>query len=127
MRRAALSGPPGGAESPALLLYDLLRILVGTHAEQTRVPQFAMHGPLDEPYLNDDLRTHPVSLAGKTFRLRERRLVDGDCVEPFSQVEQELRVEAGADLSGENEVVAIVLRLTLRTPRALSRGVVADQ
>src|SRR5215467_733508 len=91
--------------------------------------QLAMHGPLDEPDLNDDLRTHPVSLAGKAFRFRERRLVDGDGVEPLSQVEQELCVEARADLAGEDEVAIMVIPDEKRAEthaRALRIGESAD-
>src|SRR5436189_177404 len=74
--------------------------------------------PFDEPDLYDDLGTNPVSVTGQARAFRERRLLDGESVETCSQIEQALRVEPRADLAGECEVVALVLRLGLRIPRA---------
>ena len=52
--------------------------------------------------LHDDLRPHPVrAQARQALGLRERRLRDLERVEPRAQVEQQRRVEAGADLPGE--------------------------
>ena len=89
------------------LSHDVARGLVGAEAEQARVAQLAVHRPLDERHLHDDLRPHPVRAhARQPVGLRERRRRDLERVEPRAQVEQELGVEAGADLAGEDEVVA---------------------
>ena len=70
--------------------------------------QLAVHGPLDECDLHDDLGPHPVRAQARQSRgLRERRLRDLESVEPGTQVEQQLGVEAGADLAGKDEVVAV--------------------
>ena len=52
-------------------------------------------------------RTQCARRRGRPMALRERRLRDLERVEPRAQVEQQLRVEAGADLAGEDEVVAV--------------------
>src|SRR5262249_55737839 len=71
--------------------------------------QLSVHRPLDEPDLHDHLRTNPVAVTGEALAVRERRLLDGKSIETSSQIEQELRVEAGADLAGEDEVVGVVV------------------
>src|SRR5262252_3637270 len=83
--------------------------------------------PLDEPDLDDDCGTNPMAVAGQAFAFRERRLLDGKFVEKCPQFQQEPGVEAGADLAGESEVLVVVFRSVLRTPRAWSGGVVADE
>ena len=65
--------------------------LVEAHAEQARVAQLAVHGPLDERDLHDDLRPHPV----RARRGRPVARVNGDCrdldgVEAGAQIEQQL-------------------------------------
>ena len=58
--------------------------------------------------LHDDLGPHPVrTQSRKALRLRERRLVDLDRIEPRAKIEQQPRVEAGANLPREHEVVAL--------------------
>ena len=44
---------------------------------------------------------------GRPTASRERRRRDLGRVEPRAQIEQQLRVEAGSDLSGEDEVAAV--------------------
>ena len=87
---------------------DLARALVGAHAEQTRVTQLAVDGPLDERDLDDDLAAAPSARAAAAAL----RLVNGGCrissaIERRAQSQQQLRVEAGADLAREDEVVAV--------------------
>src|SRR4030095_5440143 len=71
-------------------------------------PQFAVAGPLGEGDLNDDRRLDPVRpQTRQADRLRERRRVERDRVEPGAQVEEQFRVEARADLAREDEVVSL--------------------
>ena len=77
-------------------------------AEQPRMAQLAVHRPLDEGDLHDDLGPHPVRAQA---RQADAPCVNGgfgdlERVEPRAQVEQQLGVEARADLAGEDEVVA---------------------
>src|SRR5439155_5580075 len=90
------------------LAHYVARVLVEADAEQPRMPQLAVHGPLDEGDLHDDLRARPMrAQAGQPLRARERRRRDLDPIEPRAQIEQQLRVEAGADLAGEHEIVLL--------------------
>jgi len=57
-----------------------------------------MHRPFDEPDLHDDLGLNPTAATRQPLAFRERRLLDRERVETFSQIQQELRVETGADL-----------------------------
>src|SRR3984893_1626840 len=94
------------------------------------MPQLAVHGPLDEADPHDQLRTYPVrAQARQPLRLRERRYRQLDRVESRAQIEEQLRVEAGADLSHEDEIVAVVVADEQRTEtgaRALRIGKAAD-
>src|SRR2546427_3048250 len=45
--------------------------------------------------------------AWQPFGFRERRFRDLDLVQPCTQVQQKLRVEAGADFSGKDEIISI--------------------
>src|SRR6185369_16163683 len=98
-------------------------------AEQPRVPQLAVHRPFDETGLYDDLGTHPVAVSRQALAFRERRLLDRERVETLAQVEEELRIEARADLAGEEEVGAVVVadQESAKTDaRALRIGEAAD-
>ena len=67
--------------------------------------KLAVHRPFDEGDLHDDLGPHPVrAQARQPDGLGERRLRDLERIEPRAQVQQQLRVEARADLPGEDEV-----------------------
>ena len=94
------------------------------------MPQLVVAGPLDERHLHDDRRPHPVrAQLRQALRDRERRLRDLDRIETLAQIEQQLGVEAGADLSGEHEVVAFVVADQQRAEadaRALRIGEAAD-
>ena len=71
------------------------------------MPELAVHRPLDERDLHDDLGADPVrAQARQPDALGERRLRDLERIQPRAEVQQQLRVEAGADLPGEDEVVA---------------------
>src|SRR4051794_22360829 len=73
------------------------------------MPELAVHRPFDEPDLHDDLGTNPMAMARQAFAFRERRRLDGQRVETFSEFEQELGVETRADLPGKSEVVTVVV------------------
>src|SRR4051812_27738694 len=73
------------------------------------MPELSVHRPLDEPDLHDDLGANPMAVTGQAFAVRERRLLDRESVETPSQIEQELGIEAGADLAREREVVAVMV------------------
>src|SRR5262249_55565398 len=95
---------------------------------QARMAQLAVHRPLDERHLHDDLRPHPVGAdAGQARAAGERRRRNLERVEPRAQIAQQFRVEAGADPSGEHEILTIARRLALRTPRVSRRGEIADE
>src|SRR5689334_24796872 len=105
-------------------------IVVGTDAEQPRVPQLAVDGPLDERDPHDDFGTDPVRPeTGHAGGRGERRLWQCDRVKAPPQVEQEPGVETGADFSGKDEVAAFVITDQQRTetdPRTLRIGKPAD-
>src|SRR5438128_6168687 len=94
------------------------------------MPELAVHGPLDEGDLHDNLGTHPMrAQARQSFASGERRLLDLETIEPRAQVEQQLRVEPGADLAGEDEIVLIEVADEERAQtgaRALRIGEAAD-
>ena len=74
-------------------------------------------------------RTQCARRRGRPVALRERRRGDLERVEPRAQVEQQLRVEARADLAGEHEVVALEVADEQRAQadaRALRIGEAAD-
>src|ERR1044071_964670 len=74
------------------------------------MPQLAVSGPLDERGLHADFRAHPMRiLARQAGSLGEgwRRLRDR--VETRAQLQQEFRIEAGAELSREHEIIAFVI------------------
>ena len=63
-------------------------------------------GPLDEADLDDDLRTDPVSAQTRqTDRFGKGRLRYFERVELLAELKQQLSIEAGADLAGENELI----------------------
>jgi len=68
------------------------------------VPQLAVHGPFDERDLNDNFWTHPVrAQSGQSLGGRKRRFGELDRVEATAQIQQQLRVEAGAEFTGIDE------------------------
>src|SRR5688572_321511 len=80
------------------------------HTEESRMPQLAVNGPLDEGDLDNDVRLHPVGAETRqSCSGGERRLRDLEPVEACSQLEQQSCVEPGADLSGEDEVLSLVV------------------
>src|SRR5437867_1854925 len=82
--------------------------LIGADAQQPRMAKLAVNGPLDERDLHDKLGTYPVRAdARQADGFGERRLRDFKAPEPLAEVQQQLRVEAGADLPGEHEVVSL--------------------
>src|SRR5688500_10474896 len=82
--------------------------------------QLAVHGPLDEGGLHDDVRTHPMrAQPGQPLRFRKRRRRYLERIEAAPQVEQQLRVEAGPDLSSEHEIRSL--------PGASRRVEIADE
>src|SRR5262249_20704724 len=70
--------------------------------------QFAVYGPLDERDLHDDFGYYPMgSNARQPCGPCERRFRDLQPVESRTQIQQQLRIEAGADFAGEDEIVPI--------------------
>ena len=70
--------------------------------------KLAVNGPFDKRDLHDHLGAYPVRAdARQADGLRERRRRDFKAPEPLAEVQQQLRVEAGADLPGEHEVVSL--------------------
>src|SRR6186997_19130 len=87
-------------------------------------------GPLDKRRLDDDRRLHPVRAQFRQARRDGKwRLGDFDRIEALAKIEQEFRVEARANLSGEHQVVAVVIANEQRPEsdaRALRIGEAAD-
>src|SRR4051794_31379583 len=78
--------------------------------------QLAMHRPLDEGDLDDDVWLYPVGAQpGQAGSLREGSRVHLERVQPGAQFEQQLRIESGPDLAGEGEIVAVVIADHQRT------------
>ena len=74
------------------------------------MPELAVHGPLDERGLHDNLRTHPVCAElWQADGLREGRRRQFDGVEAPSQIQQEPGVETRADLAGIDEIAVFVV------------------
>ena len=70
------------------------------------MPQFAVDRPFDERDLHHHLRPHPVRPdAWQSDGFRERACGISMSVQPRAQLEQQFRVEAGADLAREDEVL----------------------
>src|SRR4026209_1272369 len=70
--------------------------------------QLAVAGPRDEGDRADGLGARPVRpVARQADGPREGRPRDGERVELLAELPEQLRVEAGADLSREHEVVAL--------------------
>src|SRR5437762_10003178 len=92
--------------------------------------KLAMHRPVDEGDLYDDLGTHPVRPnARQPDGFGERRYRELERVEPGAEFHQELCVEARADLPGKNEVFILEIADQQRAqadPSALRIGEAAD-
>src|SRR5262245_37165638 len=70
--------------------------------------QLAMCRPLDERNLHDDFGSHPVCAnARESFALREWGVRDFEVVQPSTKFQQQFRVEARADFTGEDEIIPI--------------------
>ena len=85
-------------------------VFVLTHTEQPRVPKLVVIRPLNEADLHDDLGLDPMGAqAREADCFSKRRLFDCDLIELASQVEQKVCIKAGADLAGEDEIIAVVI------------------
>src|SRR6056297_1430626 len=73
------------------------RVLVAPQAQETRVTELAVVGPLGETELADVLRFDP-GRARFRRRLGERAVVGLDLVQPLAEAGQEFIVVAGPDL-----------------------------
>src|SRR3954465_4465760 len=95
------------------------------------MPQLVVHRPFDERHLDDDLRADPVGAEARYPRgFRERRLRDLERIQARAKVEQQPGIEAGADLAGKHEVVALDVPDEQRTEAdtsALRIGEAADR
>src|SRR5262249_14438350 len=70
--------------------------------------ELAVRCPLDECNLHNDLGRHPMGAkAWQSFGFSEWRFWDLELVEPRTKLQQQLRVEAGADFAGEDEIIPI--------------------
>src|SRR5262245_66632391 len=66
--------------------------------------KLAISRPFEKGHLDEDLRAHPVGAkARQPLRPGERRRRDLERVQPRPEVEQQSRIETGADLSGKDE------------------------
>ena len=90
----------------ASLLSDYgARVFIVTDAEQPRVTEFVVFGPLNEADLHDYLWADPVSAqAREADGFSKGRRGDFDLVELGAQVFEEFGIEAGSDFAGEDEV-----------------------
>src|SRR5438132_11998317 len=92
-----------------------------------------VHRPLDESDLHDDLGTHPMrAFARQADRSGERRLRDLERIQPRAEVQQQLRIEARADLAREDKVDAALFEVAdeqraKADASALRSGEPADQ
>src|SRR2546428_223587 len=78
------------------------------NAQQPGMAQLTVHSPFDEGYLHNNFGQDPMCAnTWQPFRFREGRLRDFEFVQPRAQVQQELRVETGADFAGKDEIIPI--------------------
>ena len=72
--------------------------------------ELAVPGPLNEAYLYDDLRTYPVrAYARQADGFGKRRRLCFELIELGAEIEEQSRIKAGADLSGEDKIVAVII------------------
>ena len=72
--------------------------------------ELAVLGPLNEAYLYDDLRTHPVGAhAWQADGFGRRRRLYFDLIELCAEVEQQLGIKAGTDLSRKDKDIAFIV------------------
>src|SRR2546429_4943413 len=92
--------------------------------------KLAVNRPFDEGDLHDDLGLHPMRAQPRQpGPSREGRPGDLDRVEPRAQLQQQLRVESGANLPREYEIVVLEISDEQRAeadPLALGIGEAAD-
>ena len=88
-----------------LFSYYVRWVLIGSQAQQSWVAQFAVASPLNEADLHDDLWLHPVGAQTRQANgFGERWFRYFDLIELGAEIEEHFRVEAGADLAGEDEI-----------------------
>src|SRR5438034_6703542 len=89
------------------LSHDLACCFVSSHPKQARMPELSMHRPFNEADVHNNLRTHPMCPQARQpdsfgkWWLRYLQMV-----QLCAQIQKQFGVEAGADLSGEDEVVS---------------------
>src|SRR5260370_16019118 len=70
--------------------------------------ELSVHGPFAKGDLYDDLGTHTMrAQARQPLGFGEGRLCDLERVQLPAEIEEQLRVEAGADLPGKHKVIAL--------------------
>src|SRR6185503_10143845 len=90
--------------SSSLLSSASARLL---NTQKPAVPKLAVHRPLNEGNPNHDLRAHPVRANSRQpYSFGERRLGYLKAIKSRAKLEQHLRVETGAYLSGEDKIGA---------------------
>ncbi len=120
---------PGSVAAHASITPSSLAVSSRAHRQQAWVAELSVGGPFDERHLHGDLRAHPMGPLGQAGGPGERRIRDGQRVQPGPQVQQQLRVEAGAHLAGEHQVGAVAVADQQRAqphPAALGIGEPAD-
>src|SRR5439155_270220 len=117
---------------PALALTlapgDLRRVLIGAKAEERRLAQLAVSGPLGICELRDELRPDPGRVA-YAWRRIERRTLGSKAVQLRGEDVQRLLREAGADLADKAQPPSVVEpdeESAKMLPAALRRGESAD-
>ena len=81
-----------------------------THAEKSGMAELAVPGPLNEAYLYHDLRLDPVrAYARQADGFGEWRRLYFDLIELGAELEEQFRIKAGTDLSGEDKIVAVII------------------
>src|SRR5207245_4744875 len=114
----ALTLAPGG----------LRRVLIGAKAEERRLAQLAVSGPLGICDLRDELRPDPGRVA-YAWRRIERRTLGSKAVQLRGEDIQRLLREAGADLADKAQPPSVVEpdeESAKMLPAALRRGESAD-
>src|SRR5436309_3445479 len=72
--------------------------------------QLSMHGPLNESYLYNDLRPHPVrAYAGQADDLGKRGLLNLDLIELCPQVEQQCSIKASPNPACKYKIPVVIV------------------
>jgi hypothetical protein len=85
-------------------------VIIFDYAEETRVAEFTVCGPLDETDVDRDLWFDPVRAQSRqAFGFGECWFGNFELVQLRAQIEQQFSVESSSDLSRENEIAVFVI------------------